>query len=249
MYREEEMNNFSYAVISSVIVSVISLIGVVSLAVKPVVLEQIIFMLISFAAGSLVGASFLHILPEIVEHSSGIHIFSWVVIGFVIFFLLEKYFYWRHCHKGEKCEIHPVGYLNLVGDALHNFVDGMFIGSSFYAGKEVGIVAAVAVILHEVPQELGDFGILLYSGFSRTKALVLNLVVSLTAIVGVFAGYLLCTKIENISYYILAIVAGGFIYVASCDLIPEIHREKQLARSVFSLGLFILGVLFIALIK
>lgn len=243
------MNNFSYAIISSIIVSIISLVGIVSLAVKPAVLDKIIFMLISFAAGSLVGASFLHILPEIVEHTSQMHVFSWVVTGFVIFFLLEKYFYWRHCHKGEKCEVHPVGYLNLVGDALHNFVDGMFIGSSFYAGKDVGLVAAVAVILHEVPQELGDFGILVYSGFSRSKALILNLIVSLTAIVGVFVGYLLCAKIENISYHILAIVAGGFIYVASCDLIPEIHREKQLPKSVFSLGLFVLGILFIGLIK
>jgi len=220
---------------------------VISFVFKEVVMEKIIFMLISFAAGSLVGASFLHILPEIVGHN--VNIFVWVVGGFILFFILEKYFYWRHCHKGGNCEIHPVRYLNLIGDALHNFVDGMFIGSSFYVGKHIGVIATVAVVLHEIPQEIGDFSILVYSGLNKTKALGLNMVVSLAAVVGVVAGYFLSSVIKDISYYLLATVAGGFIYISSCDLIPEIHREKQLSRSVYSLVLFVLGVVFMALIK
>ncbi|MCS7227746.1 MAG: ZIP family metal transporter, partial [Endomicrobia bacterium] len=201
------------------------------------------------AAGSLVGASFLHILPEVLKNTDSVFIFYWVVGGFVAFFIFEKYFYWRHCHKGERCEIHPVRYLNLIGDALHNFVDGMFIASSFSINTTMGVISTIAVILHEIPQELGDFSILVYSGLSKIKALFLNLVVSLSAVVGVIIGYLITTKIKNLADFVLAIVAGGFIYIASCDLIPEIQRSKQLSRSGFSLLLFLFGILFMGIIR
>ncbi|MCS7230866.1 MAG: ZIP family metal transporter [Elusimicrobiota bacterium] len=238
-----------YPILATLVISLVSLVGVFSFLFSENILNKIIFLLISFAAGSLIGVSFLHILPEIIESSGEVNIFYIVVFGFSIFFILEKYFYWRHCHKGEKCELHPVSYLNFIGDGLHNFIDGIFIGSSFSINFQTGIVATLAVILHEVPQEIGDFGILLHSGFSRIKALLFNFLISLTAVIGSICGFLLSQKIEKLPNYILSVVAGGFIYIASCDLIPALHREKNLYKSIVSFFLFLLGVLFMGLVK
>lgn len=240
---------FLYAVIASILVSIISLVGIFSFLIKENIMEKILFVLISFAAGSLIGASFLHILPEVVEKSNNVEIFYFVVLGFIIFFILEKYFYWRHCHKGGKCELHPVSYLNLVGDAIHNFVDGVIIGASFFVDIKLGVVSTIAVVFHEIPQELGDFGILLYSGFSKTKAVFYNFLISLTAILGSILGYFLSSYIENVFIYLLPIIAGGFIYISACDLIPEIHRERVITKSILSLILFVLGIVFMIIIK
>lgn len=235
--------NLIYSIIATLVVSSVSLVGILSLIFNEKVVDKVIFMLISFAAGSLIGVSFLHIIPEIISELDGIKLFYYVVAGFTIFFILEKYFYWRHCHKGETCEFHPVSYLNLFGDALHNFIDGILIGSSFSVNTEVGIFATLAVVLHEIPQEIGDFVILVHSGFSKLKALLINFLVSLTAIFGAVFGYILSDNIKELPNYILPIIAGGFIYIASCDLIPELHREKNLYRSFLSLVLFLLGVI------
>lgn len=240
--------NLIYSILATLVVSSVSLVGILSLVFNEKVVDKIVFMLISFAAGSLIGVSFLHIIPEIISEVDSSKIFYYVVAGFTIFFILEKYFYWRHCHKGEKCELHPVSYLNLFGDALHNFIDGILIGSSFSINIEVGILATMAVILHEIPQEIGDFVILIHSGFSKLKALLVNFLVSLTAILGAVFGYILSDNIKELPNYILPIVAGGFIYVASCDLIPELHRERSLSRSFLSLVLFLLGILVIVII-
>lgn len=238
-----------YTLLASIILSLISLIGVASLLFSKQLLSTIIFVLISFAAGSLIAASFLHIIPEVVEKTTINHTFCYVIVGFVIFFILEKYLYWRHCHKGGSCEIHPVSYLNLIGDTVHNFMDGIFIGASFFVDIKIGIVSTIAIALHEVPQELGDFGVLLYSGFSVRKALLYNFLSSLTAIIGAMFGYFLSDKVHNILIYLLPLVAGGFIYISCCDLIPELQREKNLSRSIFSLVIFLFGVIFISKIK
>lgn len=240
--------NLIYSILATLVVSSVSLVGILSLVFNERVVDKIVFMLISFAAGSLIGVSFLHIIPEIISELDSSKIFYYVVAGFTIFFILEKYFYWRHCHKGERCELHPVSYLNLFGDALHNFIDGILIGSSFSINIEVGVLATMAVILHEIPQEIGDFVILIHSGFSKLKALLVNFLVSLTAILGAVFGYILSDNIKKLPNYILPIVAGGFIYVASCDLIPELHRERSLSRSFLSLVLFLLGILVIVII-
>lgn len=237
-----------YTVVATLVVSSVSLVGILSLFFSENVVDKVVFMLISFAAGSLIGVAFLHIIPEIISKIDNNTIFYYVVVGFTIFFILEKYFYWRHCHKGEKCELHPVSYLNLFGDALHNFIDGVLIGSSFSVSTQVGIFSTIAIVLHEIPQEIGDFVILVHSGFSKFKALLINFLVSLTALLGAICGYLLSDKIKELPNYILPIVAGGFIYIASCDLIPELHREKNLYKSFLSLVLFLLGILVIVII-
>lgn len=240
-----------YALSASVILSLISLVGVVSLLFTKQIISGVIFILISFAAGSLIGASFFHIIPEVVEQAAIDlnYVFYYVIAGFIVFFILEKYLFWRHCHKGGSCEIHPVSYLNLLGDSLHNFMDGVFIGASFFVDIKIGLVSTIAVALHEIPQELGDFGVLLYSGFSVKKALFYNFLSGLTAIVGAMLGYFLSDKIQSVSVYLLPLIAGGFIYVSCCDLIPELQKERNLSRSVISLIIFLTGVIFINMIK
>ncbi len=237
-----------YVIISSVVVSLISLIGIFSIIINEKYLSKIIFILISFAAGSLIGASFLHILPESVAHNNS-NVFYYVILGFLLFFIIEKYLHWRHCHKGADCEIHPVGYLNLIGDSIHNFTDGIFIGVSFCFDLKIGLISTLAVILHEIPQELGDFGVLLHSGFTKTKALLFNFLTALFCVLGAIVGYIMSEYVKDISVYILPVLAGGFIYISSCDLIPEIHREKDIKNSLISIIFFVLGILLMMLIK
>lgn len=237
-----------FILISTFLVSIISLIGAFTLAVRKNLLEAIIFSLIAFSAGAMIGGAFLHLIPEALEKSDHQTVFIFVTYGFVLFFLLEKYFYWRHCHNGI-CDVHAFTYLNLVGDALHNFIDGMVIAGSFIVSIELGIFTSFLVLLHEIPQELGDFGVLVYGGFSRRKALFCNFISALTAFVGAILGYLLSNKISGFSYILLSVTAGGFIYIASSDLVPEIHKETDAKKSALSLALFFLGIFLISFFK
>ena len=226
---------------STFIVSIISLIGVVTLAIKEKFLKTILFLLIAFSAGALIGGAFLHLIPEAIEKSNPPEVFILVLAGFVLFFLLEKYLYWRHCHDGI-CHVHTFSYLNLIGDGLHNFIDGLVIAGSFIASVRLGIFTTLLVIIHEIPQELGDFGVLVYGGFSRQKALFYNFISALTAFIGAILGYFLSTKISGFSYILLSFTAGGFIYISSSDLIPEIHKETEQKKSFLSLVFFLLGI-------
>lgn len=234
-----------YILISTFLVSIISLIGAFTLAIRKNLLDVIIFSLIAFSAGAMIGGAFLHLIPEALEKSNHQAVFTFVISGFVLFFLLEKYLYWRHCHNGI-CDVHAFTYLNLIGDALHNFIDGMVIAGSFIVSIELGIFTSFLVLLHEIPQELGDFGVLVYGGFSRRKALFCNFISALTAFGGAILGYLLSSKISGFSYILLSITAGGFIYIASSDLVPEIHKETDAKKSALSLILFFLGIFLIS---
>jgi zinc and cadmium transporter len=230
------------------VISLISLVGIVTFLIKGKPLQEIIFYLVGFSAGALIGGAFLHILPEALEKSAPTFVFSWVICGISIFFLMEKYFYWRHCHD-ENCQVHSFTYLNLVGDSLHNFFDGMVIAASFTVSIKVGVVTTLAVIAHEIPHELGNFAVLVYGGFSKIKALLFNFLTVLTAFVGALAGFFLAEKAGSFSNFILPITAGGFIYIASSDLIPEIHKENNLKRSTLAFMAFILGIVFMAVAK
>lgn len=232
---------------STLLVSLISLVGIFTLAVKGKSLEKILFCLVGFSAGSLIGSAFLHILPEILERTRTIAIFHYLILGIVLFFLMEKYFYWRHCHNGI-CDVHAFTYLNLIGDGFHNFVDGMVIAASFVVSLKLGIVTTLAVIFHEIPQELGDFGVLVFGGFSKAKALFCNFISSLTAIAGALVGYFMF-DIRNFSNFILALSAGGFIYIAASDLIPQLHKETNLRQSSFAFIAFLSGIVFMALAR
>jgi zinc and cadmium transporter len=235
--------NFLWALTASIIVSAISLIGIFTLFLNEKLLNKILFLLVGFGAGGLIGGAFLHLLPESLENAANsLNVFIYVIIGFIGFFVLEKYLYWRHCHKG-KCEIHMFTYLNLIGDGIHNFMDGLIIGASFFVNINVGMAATAAIILHEIPQELGDFGVLIYGGFSKFKALAFNFLSAVTAILGTIVGFGFASRVEGFSGVLLPVAAGGFIYIASCDLIPELHKEPDIKKSTASMAFFILGIL------
>jgi zinc and cadmium transporter len=227
----------------SSLVSLISLIGVAFLFLKDIFLNKVLLTLVGFSAGALMGGAFLHLLPEALERSESIVVFSYLIIGFVLFFILERFIYWRHCHKGN-CDVHVFTYLNLIGDGIHNFVDGLIIAASFISNLQLGIVTTLAVISHEVPQELGDFGVLVYGGFSKNMALLFNLLSALTAVLGALVGYFFLPYLGDLSTLILPFAAGGFIYISGSDLIPELHKEANLKKSVPSLIFFIMGILF-----
>ncbi len=171
-----------------------------------------------------------------------------MIIGFVAFYMLEKILHWRHCHEG-KCDVHVFTYLNLIGDAVHNFLDGIIIAASFVVNTNLGIVTTLAVIFHEIPQEFGDFGVLIYGGFSKAKALTYNFLTALTAVAGAVIGFFLSSAIENSVVFLLPLTAGGFIYIASSDLVPELRKETDIKKSLLPFIFFLLGLGFMWLTK
>ena len=224
---------------ATILLSLTSFVGVLALSLKRKSLDKIILSLVALSAGALMGGAFLHLLPEAME--SGADVFTLALLGFIGFFLIEKVLHWRHCHKG-KCDVHTFGYMNLVGDSVHNFVDGMIIAASFLSSVPLGIASTLAIAFHEIPQELGDFGVLVHSGFSVKKALGMNFLVAAAAIVGGFVGFLLSGQVSGFIGYLLPIAAGGFIYIAASDLIPEIRKTDSLKESVATMVMFVLGL-------
>jgi len=231
------------------LVSLISLVGIVTLAIQDNLLQKLLFCLIGFSAGALIGGAFLHILPESLENNQSTVVFSYLILGIVIFFILERFLHWRHCHEEGACKTHAFTYLSLVGDGFHNFIDGMVIAASFIVSFKLGLVTTLAIILHEIPQELSDFAILVYGGFTRKKALLYNFISALMAMLGALAGYFINDYARGFSNFILPLTAGGFIYIATSDLIPELHKEKDLKRALAAFFAFLLGIGFMALAK
>src|SRR4030042_2584768 len=176
------MNVWGYSIVSVIVVSAISLVGVLALLWHKDT-KKITFLLVSFAVGGLFGDAFIHLLPESFEEiENKLAIGLWVLVGMMIFFALEKFLRWRHCHLSENEQhVHPVVTMNLVGDAVHNFIDGMVIGATYMVSIPLGLTTTLAIVLHEIPQEMGDFGILIYGGLSVKKALVFNFLSAATA--------------------------------------------------------------------
>ncbi|MDD5269846.1 MAG: ZIP family metal transporter [Candidatus Omnitrophica bacterium] len=243
------MSAFWWAVGAGVAVSLISLIGIFALLFKEKMLDKILVLLIGFAAGGLLGGAFLHIIPESLEKGDDAHtVFMYVIAGFIMFFVLERYFKWRHCHNGV-CDIHAFSYLNLVGDGIHNFIDGLIIGASFLVSVQFGLVTTFAIVLHEIPQEIGDFGVLIYGGFSKMKALLYNFISASICIGGTVIGFFFADRMAGFSGILLPIAAGGFIYISASDLVPELHKQKSERRAFVSLAAFILGIVLMLLAK
>ena len=215
------------------------------LAKKPK--ASLLQLLISYATGTLLGAALLGLLPHALNQAPVLKITTAVLGGLLLFFILEKLILWHHCHRQE-CEIHSqAGLLILVGDALHNFVDGAVIAAAFMTSPLLGISTALAVMAHEIPQEIGDFAILLASGYSRRKAFLYNLISGSTALVGALLVYAVGTKGLSFAPYIMAVSAASFIYIAIADLIPEMHKQRELKASFIQLALILSGVATIAL--
>lgn len=203
--------------------------------------------LISYAIGTLLGAAFLGMIPAGLAQGPATHITATVLAGMVLFFLLEKIVLWRHCHDDE-CEVHgEAGPLILIGDAFHNFVDGVVIAAAFLTSIPLGVAAALAVIAHEIPQEVGDFAILLDSGYTRTKALALNTASAAATIPGAVIAYYSLAMMHEAVPYILSLSAASFIYIATADLVPTLHRQVTLGASLRQLVLLLAGIGTIAL--
>jgi zinc and cadmium transporter len=224
-------------------VSGLSLVGAFSLLFRDKWLRLILIVLVAFAAGALLGDAFLHLLPETVEAKGefGQATSFSVLAGVSTFFVLEKGLHWHHAHIEHHDTVHPVAITNLMGDALHNFLDGAIIAASFTVSRDLGIATAIAVALHEIPQELGDFGILVHSGLKPRRALALNFASGLTALAGA-AATLAFAPIDAIESAMVPFTAGAFIYIASTDLMPEIHKEPEPLKSVIQLLAFGCGV-------
>jgi len=207
--------------------------------------------MVSFAAGGLLGGAFLHLLPELVaEGHFGVMSSFYILVGILLFFILEKIIHWRHCHLcARKKHVHALGYMNLIGDAFHNFTDGILIAGSYMLSIPIGIATTIAVIMHEIPQEMGDFGVLLHSGMTVRKALLFNFLSALTAVFGAVIILGLGVNNEKLVQIIIPITIGGFIYIASSDLIPELHKDVKIKNSIVQLISLITGIGIMLLLK
>jgi zinc and cadmium transporter len=251
------MITLAYIIITTILISLVSFIGIFTLALKDKVLNKILLFLVSLSAGALMGGAFLHLIPEAIEKSIHEHeghmeipleIFIFVIVGFILFFIIEKVLHWRHCHK-EKCDIHTFHYMNLIGDSVHNFIDGLILAASYVTSIELGITTTFAIVAHEIPQEIGDFGVLIYGGFKKKKAILLNFIVAATAIIGGIIGFIISRAIDEATIFLLPFAAGGFIYIAATDLIPEIKKELDYKKYLITLIIFIFGILLMWFIK
>ena len=238
--------NYLSIFLSILFVSLASLAGVVLLSMNKDFLKKIMTYLVSFATGALFANVFFHLLPEMVEHSTDVqYSFGLVLTGIIASFIIEKFVHWHHCHNLECSHHEPVGTMMLIGDAAHNTLDGMLIATAYLVNIELGIATTIAVLLHEIPQEIGDFAILLHSGMSRAKALLWNFISALTAFVGAGVVIALHNYVDGIELVLLPIVAGNFLYIAGSDLIPELHKETRTKNAILQLIAMLAGILLI----
>lgn len=233
-----------YSIISVVVVSLVSLIGIFTLGIGVQKIKKWMLYFISFAAGAMLGDAFLHLLPEALnEGIDAFTVSAYALAGIVLFFLLEKVIFWRHCHvPTSDNHPHALGKMNLIGDGLHNFIDGVIIAGSFLISPALGVTTALAVLLHEIPQEVGDFSILIHAGYTKQKALLFNLFSASLAIVGAVLVLAIGDSISSIASALVPFTIGGFIYIAAADLLPEIHREENTKKSFLQLSYFLLGI-------
>lgn len=234
-----------YTLISVFVISLMSFVGVITLALKSKDLQKILLFLVSLSAGALFGGVFFHLLPEAIELTGFTkELAIYVLIGLLSFFVLEKFICWRHCHvPTSQDHPHPIAFMNLIGDGFHNFMDGMIIASSYLVSIPLGISTTVAVVLHEIPQEIGDYGVLVHGGFRRLHALILNFCSALLAVVGAVVILCLNVKIHQITVFLVPFTAGGFLYIAGSDLIPELKKDPKPLTSLYQLLFICLGLL------
>lgn len=239
-----------YTLISVALVSILSLVGIFTLSVKAKNLNKIIIYLVSFAAGALLGDVFIHLIPELIEEDIFNLQTSFLILsGILLFFVIEKIVHWQHCHVPQNGgHSHPFVITNLVGDGVHNFLDGIIIGASYLVNIPVGIATTIAVIFHEIPQEIGDFGILLHGGFSKSRALLFNFLSALTAIAGGLIAVLASGITPSITDYLIPLTIGGFIYIAGSDLIPELHKNFETKKSIIQIIALVAGIAVMALL-
>lgn len=245
------MENLIAATLAIIVISLISLFGVFTLSWNDKFLKKFNLFIVSLAAGTLIANVFLQIIPEVFHLESDERLASsFIILGILVFFILEKILHWNHCHQGiEGGHNHNLATKNLIADGIHNYVDGLLIGAAFSVGIEFGVATTIAIALHEIPQEIGDFSILIHSGLSKAKALVFNFLSALTAILGLVTTVLIGSINPSFEAYLLGIAAGGFLYIAIADLLPEIKHENNNKKSFLQLTFFILGIAIMLLVS
>lgn len=237
----------SYILLAALAESVVSFSGGFLVLFRESVARWLAHRILGFAIGALLGVAFFDIIPEAIEILGERLAFSYVVGGITLFFAAEKLLRWYHHHEGHESEVRPFATLILAGDAIHNFIDGVALAVSFLVSVPLGIATTIAVLLHEVPQEVADFGVLIKGGYSRQRALGYNFLISLTTILGAIIGYGAGQALSWLLPYVLAVIGGNFLYIALSDLIPETHEETGFAHLLVQLLLMGLGIALVAL--
>jgi zinc and cadmium transporter len=238
------------AIASTIAVSLISITGIFFLALKTDKLQKIVFVLVSIAVGALLGNVFFHLIPESFETIENKGLIAILTLsGILSFFIMEKFLHWHHGHDVGNMDQHPksYGYISLFADGLHNFTDGILIAAGWMAGPEIGMATTLTVVLHEIPQEISDFGILIHAGFTAKKALWLNFYAALAAVLGTVITLMIGTRVESLSHWVLPVAAGGFIYLAGTDLMPELNKDRSSRNSLIQLIMIIAGLALIYL--
>jgi zinc and cadmium transporter len=245
------MNVWFSSLISVLFVSSLSLVGAVSLLLKRELSKKQVLYLVSFSVGGLLGGAFFHLVPEALEVNGDVlRVSTWLLAGIFTSYIIEMVLKWRHCHIPTSDEHpHSFAYINLIGDGVHNMIDGIIIGGAYLTSTSLGVATTIAVCLHEIPQEIGDFGVLVYAGMTRRRALLLNLLSALTAILGAVIALTLSAHVDNLVALLLPFAAGNFIYIAGSDLVPELQDEKHLSSSLVHLVLMVLGLALLYLMK
>lgn len=265
-----------YGFLSIFLIGCLSLIGLFLVSVKEKTLDGILFILVAFATGTILASALFDLIPESIHHLEELidegfpitesYVFGFIILGYVAFFVLERFIYWFHGHAHQKeneyvCydnltegmsenvkergKVRNFVLLNLIGDGLHNFLDGVIIMVAFLTGYVNGLVVSLAVLFHELPQEVGDFGILLYGGFTKKKALGFNFLSAMIAMLGGLFAFILVANLEIFKFFFLAFSGGGFLYLATTELMPELLKQKKLKKSVIQSLVFICGILLI----
>ena len=238
------MQVWIYSLSSVVIVSLLSLLGVFTLGIKEKYLHKILVYFVSFSAGALFGDVFIHLIPEVFKNETTVYTSIFFLSGILISFVIEKIIYWRENHVssilGNKVK-HFV-FMILFGDGVHNFIDGLAIGASFLVSIPVGIATSLAVILHEIPHEIGDFAALIHGGLDKKRAIFYNFVSGLTAVLGTLFALVLSQYVVGINNVLIPFAAANLIYIAGTNLIPELHKETQLKKSAIQIFTFLLGI-------
>jgi zinc and cadmium transporter len=241
---------FLYMLSSVAVVSLLSLVGISLFSLSHKAFHQIVFGLVALAVGALFGDVFLHLLPEAYKDPALATSSSlWAMGGILLFFVLENFLQWRHQHSDEHEEIHPVGYLNLIADMTHNFIDGMIIGASYLVSVKLGMATSLAVMLHDIPHEFSNFGILVKSGFTRGRAIFLNFVTALAAVAGGVLAWQTGNGTGSLIHILIPFTAGGFIYIAGSDLVPQLHKDIKTMKALTQFLAILAGVGIMYLLK
>ncbi|KPK28363.1 MAG: zinc transporter [Desulfobacterales bacterium SG8_35_2] len=233
---------------SSLLMCLLALVGVITLSMSEKAMKLLLLPLVALAAGALLGGAFFHMIPESVDKTgSDTAVYIYVVAGFAFFLLLEQVLHWHHCHREDLHCKKPLTYLILIGDGIHNFIGGIAVAGTFLIDIRLGISTWLAAAAHEIPQELGDFGVLVHGGWSRKKALLLNLLSASTFLLGGILAFMF--SFSDWIYFLIPFAAGNFIYIGASDLIPEVNRHEKFSRNILHFCCFSTGILILLVLR